>query len=134
MGRKSKFKPQEFEKLGNSNLSATLYASMLQSQAYKSLSNNAKVLYQYMKLQYYGAKPIEGQAQDCFYFNKAMYINDEEHPNSYGLYKNGAQFQRDLKQLVKHGFIEIVECGKTTRTKNIYKFSAKWQQYNGNFG
>ena len=28
--------------------------------------------------------------------------------------------------LVKNGFIEIVETGKTTRTKNIYKFSDNW--------
>lgn len=127
MPRKSKFKPSDFEKIGSSNLSATIYASMLQSDAYKDLSNNAKVLYTYMKLQQYGAKKIENMPTDCFYFNKAMYIKGNA--NGYELYANGKQFQRDLKQLIDNGFIELVENGWNTRTKNIYKFSGKWQQY-----
>lgn len=117
-------KTDDWEKLGSSNLSVRLFASMYQSKAFLDLSNNAKVLYIYMKTQQYGAKAIPGQTKDCFYFNKAMYTK------TYPLYKNGEQFQRDINQLVKNGFIEITENGKSSRTKNIYKFSGNWKHWN----
>lgn len=122
MARKHKFTPKNFEKVGASNLSATLYASMLQSPAWYALSPKAQVLYLYMKLQLYGQNPIEGYGADCFVFNQAMYAK------VYPIYKSGAQFRRDRDQLIEYGFIEMVECGRFTRTKNIYKFSAKWQE------
>lgn len=122
MAKKRKFNPYGFEKKGSSNLSATLYASMLQSPAWYALSPKAKELFVYMKLQLYGQAPIEGYGADCFVFNQAMYSK------VYPLYKSGAQFRRDRDQLIKYGFIEIVECGRFTRTKNIYRFSAKWQE------
>lgn len=75
-----------------------------------------------MKLQLYGQAPIEGYGADCFVFNQAMYSK------VYPIYKSGAQFRRDRDQLIEYGFIEMVECGRFTRTKNIYKFSAKWQE------
>ena len=122
MARKHKFTPKNFEKVGASNLSCTLYASMLQSPAWYALSPKAKELYTYMKLQQYGQAPIEGYGADCFVFNQAMYTK------VYPIYKSGAQFRRDRDQLIEYGFIEMVECGRFTRTKNIYKFSAKWQE------
>lgn len=122
MARKHKFTPKNFEKVGASNLSCTIYASMLQSPAWYALSPKAKELYTYMKLQQYGQAPIEGYGADCFVFNQAMYTK------VYPIYKSGAQFRRDRDQLIEYGFIEMVECGRFTRTKNIYKFSAKWQE------
>lgn len=125
MAKKRKFSPNNFENVGRSNLSATLYASMLQSPAWYALSPKAQQLYVYMKLQLYGQAPLDSEkyGPDCFVFNQGMYTK------IYPLYKTGAQFRRDRDQLIEYGFIEIVECGKTTRTKNIYKFSAKWQDY-----
>ena len=38
MARKRKFNPNNFENIGRSNLSAVLYASMLQSPAWYALS------------------------------------------------------------------------------------------------
>lgn len=129
MGRKQKYTPRGYERTGTGNLSATIFASMLQHKAFTDLSNNAKVLYIYMKLQQYGQKQIEGMDNDCFYFNKAMYLIDDKYPNNYKLYSNGKQFQRDLKALVDNGFIEVVERGSTSRTKNIYRYSDAWQRY-----
>ena len=123
MAKRSRFSPNNFENVGKSKLSATLYASMLQSPAWYALSPKAQQLYTYMKLQQYGQTPIEGYGSDCFVFNQGMYTK------TYPLYKTGAQFRRDRDQLIKYGFIEVVECGRFTRTKNVYKFSAKWQDF-----
>lgn len=121
--KKKKFKPYTFEKIGNANLSAVLFATMLQSNAYLDLSPNAMKLYTYMKLQLYGQKEKPQGKQDCFVFNKAMYTK------TYPLFKNGEQFTKYCHELIKNGFIEEIENGHTTRTKSIYRFSDKWQAW-----
>ena len=122
MSRK-KFKPKGFEKIGSSNLSSTLYASMLQSDAFLNLSSNAMKLYVYMKLQYYGQHDKPLGKQDHFFFNRAMYTK------IYPIFSNGEQFAKYSHELIKNGFIEEIENGKNTRTKSIYKFSDKWQSW-----
>lgn len=127
--RKPKWKPLDFETIGDKKLSATIYAAMIQSDAWTQLSNNARVLYLYMKLQYFGVKQEDkprGQ-QDLFYFNKAMATK------TYGLYTNMAQFRKDRDMLLEYGFIEEVEKGKNTRTKSIYRFSDKWKEYHKSY-
>jgi len=122
MGRKKPYVPKPFESSrGSKDISAPIYASMVQSSAWLKLSNNARVLYMYMKLQKYGAKDIPGWDELCFYFNASMYTE------VYKLYTNRTQFRKDRQQLIDNGFIEIMEDGTLTRTKNIYRFSDKWQ-------
>lgn len=122
--RKKVFRPTGFENVGKSNLSATIYASMMNSYPWMQLTPQAKVLYLYMKLQMYGQKPLEDYPADTFVFNFGMYVK------TYHLYSNWKQFDRDCKQLVKWGFIKVYENGHTTRTKNIYQFSGEWQNIN----
>lgn len=102
---------------------AAIYSSMLGSEAWGQLTNNARVLYIYMKMQLFGGKR-DGLEEGQFYFNRSTYTK------TYSLYSNPNQFYKDRDLLVKYGFIEIVESGKNTRTKAIYCFSDKWQQAN----
>ena len=125
--RKKVFRPTGFENVGKSNLSATIYASMMNSYPWMQLTPQAKVLYLYMKLQMYGQKPLEDYPADTFVFNFGMYVK------TYHLYSNWKQFDRDCKQLVKWGFIKVYENGHTTRTKNIYQFSGEWQNINAQY-
>ena len=125
MGRKSKYTPKSFESKAGKALSANIYASMIQSPAWEQLSNNARVLYLYMKLQYYGAKSVPNHSEDCFYFNTALI------KKTYRLYSNMSQFRKDREQLIEKGFITVLESGKNTRTKAIYQFSDKWQEWSG---
>lgn len=93
---------------------------MIGSPAWEALTNNARVLYVYMKLQLFGNKKDhlpEGQ----FYFNRGTYTK------TYKLYKNQTQFYQDRDLLIKYGFIDQIESGRTTRTKNIYQYSDRWQ-------
>lgn len=123
MSRKKPYTPKGFECVpGTKTVSANLYASMLQSEAYTSLKPRAKAMYPYIKLQYYGQKTIPDHTDTEFYFNWAMV-------KGYELYTNPNQFREDMRSLVEHGFIEVTEHGKNTRTKNIYKFSDKWQTW-----
>ena len=90
--------------------------TQLMSDAWHNLSGNAKNLYLFMRLQY------DGSNENCFFFNKGIY------QKQYKLYSNGTQFRKDLEQLVANGFIRVIECGKTSRTKNKYAFSDEWQR------
>lgn len=121
MARNKKYTPKEFETIGDRKLSVVIFAAMMESYAWSQLTNNARVLYLYMKLQLYGAKPIEGRDSDCFYFNQALFMGK--------LYTNKAQFRKDRDMLIKYGFIELVENGEFTRTKSIYKYSSKWKDF-----
>ena len=122
MSGKKKYTPKSFESSKSKDVSANIYASMIQSNAWNNLTNNARVLYLYMKMQYYGQKTIPNMEQDCFYFHKSLFTK------TYLLYKNTSQFYKDRQLLIDNGFIEIVGGStKTTREKMIYRFSSEWQ-------
>jgi hypothetical protein len=122
-----KFKAHEWETLQEKggNISAKVYDLMLTSAAYKDLTPQAKALYTYMKAQLY-ATPREDKPNkdiNLFVFNRSLYMT------KYELYSNGEHFSKYCHELIAHGFIEIHECGRTTRTKNVYKYSDKWKNW-----
>lgn len=113
--------------------SANICESMLKSAAFKDLSKNQRLLYLYMKAQYFGKRkprhdyPDQEQlaSDELFYFpmNAAA---------DYDLYtrSNKAQFYSDIGELVSHGFIEVVSNGKKTKSRTIYKYSSAWKTWN----
>lgn len=118
---KNKYTPKPFESVGGNKLSANIYATMIQSDAWSKLSKNARLLYVYMKMQYYGQRPIPEHPAVDFVFNWALVSK------TYKLYSNYKRFENDRNMLIEYGFIELIENGKNTRTKSIYRFSDKWQ-------
>lgn len=127
MQRKKKYQKKSFESTGiNSDTSSNIYQSMMLSLAWSKLSKSQMVLYMYMKSQYYSQKkkPIQ-EIPESFYFNQSKWLD------KYHLYSlsNKQGFYRDLKALIRYGFIDCLESGKTTKTKNIYKLSDRWQHY-----
>lgn len=131
MAKKNKYKPKGFESDGRSNdTSSNIYESMLQSEKFKDLALRQRMLYVYMKAQYYGKrKPgkdfpeIESlQKDEMFYFTLNM-------AEEYKIYSksNSAQFYKDIKVLVEHGFIKKVVSGRNTKSKNIYEFAGDWK-------
>lgn len=133
--RKKRYVPKSFESTGASgDVSANLYRSMLESEAFKALTKREKLLYVYCKLQYYGAREPgrdfpnmeQLQGSDMFYFNFALASK------KYGLYAAGSrrEFYNDMKSLCEHGFIELVVSGKPTKSRSIYRFSGKWKFQN----
>lgn len=131
--RKKPYIPKAFESTGVSNdTSANVYGSMLESPAFKDLSKNQRLLYIYMKKQYYGArKPGQDfpdmeqlQGDDLFYFNLAL-------AEKYGLYSrsNDRQFYADIRAIEQHGFIKTVSSGKATKSRSIYKFTGDWKEW-----
>lgn len=128
MGRrkyKGVYERKSFETLkpGQSDTSnepyAALYVTMITSGAYRNLSHGARDLYTVMKLQYLSKQNGKAGLQpEQFYFNNAM-------QKKFG-FTNKTQFIKWREELKENGFIDIVECGRTTRTKSIYAFSDRW--------
>lgn len=134
MVKKKTYRPKSFESFGKSNdTSANLYESMLLSAAFMDLTPKQRLLYVYMKAQYYGKrKPgkdnpdIENlQGDDLFYFPRTL-------AEKYNLYtrSNNRQFYNDIKAIEEHGFIKTISSGKATKTKSIYKFVGAWKMWN----
>lgn len=134
MGRgKKQYIPKSFESTGEvRDTSANIYESMLQSAAYRDLTKNQRLLYVYMKAQYYGKRKPEKdfpgmeqfQGDDLFYFNLSL-------ADKYGLYSRGnrGQFYNDVKSLQEHGFIRVVSNGHSTKSRSIYKFIGDWKYW-----
>ena len=126
MARKKKYVPKDFETDGSSSdTSANIYHSMIQSEAFRKLTKNQRLLYLYMKSQYYGVAKHKhpSEKQDMFYFNKHLWCE------VYGLYTNAKSFEKDRDALIEKGFIKVKDCGYNTKTKAVYQFSLQWRLY-----
>ena len=134
MSRRKPYVPKSFESVkGSGDTSANIYKTMQNHAAWKCLSPTQKVLYLACKAERYGKKKHDldsfGQQYrtdpTVFTFNRSKWKKGIE--GSYDLYSNQNQFYKDMDSLIKHGFIDCVICGKSTRTKSLYRFSSRWQ-------
>lgn len=108
-----------------------VYKSMLLSPAFQTLTEKQKVLYFYVKSEYYGSRKPKAdyeelelfQSEDLFYFNLGL-------AKQYNLYRDSTKknFYTDMKALIEHGLIEKVVAGQYKK-KNIYRYSDKWQTW-----
>lgn len=144
MAKKKPYRPKAFEAIGEkfrgingmtADTSCNIYESMLQSEAFRSLTNKQQVLYVYIKAQYYGKRkpgkdyPLDDRMQDesIFYFNWNL-------ARRYGLYgsKSSSNFYKDMAILEERGFIEHVARGTDSNIlnrKSIYRYSWKWKEW-----
>ena len=99
---------------------ASLYWSMATSKVYMELSDSAKTLLMCCKLCRRFNKTDFGFEDDglTFYFNREL-------QKRFGL-NNPNKVYRSMRELVTNGFIEVVQTGSNTRTKNTYRFSKQW--------
>jgi len=125
--KKRGYEKKPFESTGeSSDISANIYMSMMMSPAWMELTKRQMVLYIYCKGQYYGEKkkPVK---DNLFSFT----MNKSKWCSLYKLYSvgNAKYFHADMDALISFGFVRCIECGVTTRTKSIYEYSSKWQDY-----
>ena len=101
---------------------------MLTSAAFTDLTKNQRLLYIYMKAQYYGKrKPSHDfimQSDEVFYFNRAIAIEYHLYSDS-----NRKSFYDDIKAIEQHGFIRTISNGKAAKQRNIYQFVSDWKQW-----
>ena len=130
MGRKkgSPFQDVDCENVYNSTDSfSPVYHSQITSPAYMALSDEAKVLLMicrdtrrfYMRRE--GGTYPDAIRDDpkMFYMNRALL-------KTYGR-NNPNKNRRALQELVRYGFIRVVELGWTCRQKNVYRYTQRWK-------
>ncbi len=139
MPRKQPYIPKPFESSkGHGDTSANIYSSMQKHPAWKDLSPTQKVLYGACKNEYYGKSRHDLDSfeeeyridQSVFTFNRSKWLKGID--GSYELYSNQNSFYKDMDSLILHGFIDCVICGRSTRTKSLYRFSSRWQLWGTN--
>lgn len=101
---------------------APFYFSMVTSEPFMQLSDNAKALLIFCKACRRFHKSDFGFDDDglSFYFNREI-------QKRFGL-GNPNRVYKGMRELVSGGFIEIRAVGWNTRTKNVYGFSNQWQR------
>lgn len=100
--------------------------TLFMSDAWRSLSAGAINLYLAMRYEYKGGDEL------TFNFNRGKWLNNPKFgKNNYKLFKSPNDFYKSRDELVRLGFIEVVESGRNTRTKAVYTFSDKWQRIKG---
>ncbi len=79
-------------------------------------------------------KDLDIYARDLYHYMKAKFNFTNEN-NISCTYTEGttlmckANFNKAIDSLILHGFIKIIENGRTQRKPNIYGFSDLWQRY-----
>ena len=137
MASRKKYRPKAFESTGtSSDVSANIYKSMIESEAWKHLTKNQRLLYVYCKSCYYGQKDAYKKS---LFKDVGMDVPDNLQPyfslternikDYWNLYSNINSFYADRDALITHGFIRVVVDGHFMRKANVYEFSAKWQKY-----
>lgn len=142
MGRKKRYEPLPFESNGQyvgrngkarKDTSASIFESLYRSKAYRDLTARQRDLYVCCKLQFYGKRKPERDYQDIeelhgddlFYLNWGVVCAD------YGLYPVGSEsnFYKDMRELIRHGLIDMKSSGKSRRRKNVYQYSTRWKNW-----
>lgn len=109
--KKITYTPPNWKSIKQDKKFVMMFHSMLNHVAYTTLTDKAKLIYVYM----------------CDYSNGM-----KEFTYPHRIYKNicsNETFLKAVNQLEEHGLIEVVFCGKHTKTENIYAFSTKWKDY-----
>lgn len=120
MAKKHRYVPYSWEhdkRIGKPQF-FSVYKSMMDSIAWKELTNRQMVLYLYMKTQ---VKPNDSRGE--FSFNQGIY------KNSLNLYTNTTSFCKDKDALIEKGFIDCLDGGSVTKTKAVYRMSDRWVKY-----
>ena len=109
--RKARF--HDFEGRNGNERHIRLTDSMLRSAAWHDLKATSIKLYLEIKRRYSGTN----QNEICMPYASAAEIIDRK------------SIRGCLDDLIVHGFIEVQHEGRTSMTANIYKLSARWQDW-----
>ena len=98
------------------------------SPAFMELSGDAVKLLVSLKLsrKYYTGKDKSGVSRAingdclCFYWNRELARRNG--------YRNPNKTLCAMRELVKNGFVEVIENNGHRKKKNVYRFSWRWQQ------
>ncbi|MCC8073435.1 MAG: hypothetical protein LIO62_04850 [Clostridiales bacterium] len=114
-------KSQPFD--GKSKRFLNINQETLLSENFKHLSNSAKLLYFYMRMEQFGVNEKEHPEKD----NKKFYFTQKQYKEKYNIFSSPNAFINARDELINAGFIDCIADNSYTRQMNIYKYSDRWK-------
>lgn len=132
-----KFRLMPFETMHESGIKSTtanITRSMLYSDAFLALNLRQRMLYVYMKSEYYGKpkddlKGFSAQYNDDFNGTPTPFFTFNWTKAKKAGYTSKKTFYDDVDELIEHGLIDCRYSGKNSRSKSLYMFSTRWRKY-----
>lgn len=107
----------------------TIYESMVKSDQFKTLSNPAKLLYMYCRIQ---QKSSDGTAclhkhgkEEGVEYPSSCFTFPAGQQQAYGLQRTNSH--RYFNELIEKGFIEKYESNEHRKKVNVYRFVSNWK-------
>ena len=105
----------------------TIYTGMLKHKNYKKLSIGARMFYIYCRANAFEGRAVlyrHGKEENKTYSDNVFCFTSSQQAE-YGV--DRANGKRWFDELIKAGFIEVVEQNKHRMRVNVYAFSSKWK-------
>lgn len=113
-----------------------VFDSLLESAAFKDLTDKQRYIYILCVSQFYGHRKPEKDYKDIdeVQGKDKFYLNWREVHERYGMYSEGnhSRFYKDMQALQEHGFIRQISSGKAQHKKSVWQFDWHWQTWNKN--
>jgi hypothetical protein len=123
MAKSKKYKPPSFD--GASSRHININHQLLMSQAFSSCSNNARLLYIYMRAEQYGVNENQHPYKD----NTKFIFTAKQYRDKYNITSNAESFRIARDELIEKGFIKCTEDNSHIRKANVYQYSDEWKTY-----
>lgn len=123
--KKNKLLYKPFESKHANGRFIKIACDMHDSPAYQDLSMVQRQLYFEMKYDYIPDKCRNGVIVPAS--DKNIFFPKNKWEQLYN--GNWRAWNRDRDALITHGFIKLKECGKISRTPNVYELSEEWKKW-----
>lgn len=131
MARKKKQIYESFQTSQPTNF-MMIYWDMMDSKAWQELTAYDIQLYLFM-LRKYRRKVTKGQIWDSNKENISVTKNTTKTngviDKGYSEVMTGRAFRKSMDNLIRFGFVKLIENGYATRQRNLYGFNDMWQKY-----
>ena len=115
---------------GNDTTFGMIYYSMTQHKSFQSLSNPAKLIYMFCRVQHASkagrACLYKHSKESGFEYPSECFVFPSKHQKVYGI-KDRSNFRKYMCELIDKGFINRYENNQHRRKVTVYAFSQKWK-------
>ena len=125
--KKQSYRPYQRRANADKTGFARLFYDLLDDPAFRDLTPRQRLLYVYCVRESHNDNTMtEGKP-----FDESLFLMNRAKRKEHGVYgaTDTRQFERDMSELIRHGFVDAVSSGYATKKPNIYRLSARWHNW-----